>query len=273
MKRFFLLMGSAAGALCLAASATHAASTPTSTPSWSYSFNVDPASQQIGTTGNNGFLTMTGASGVAASGNSVVTLASLQLNSTSQATDSAVLSSDAWKGVLSIHDPGSTAPGTLTLSGAFTGPMGANGQTTPATFSANNANVYFNPAALSITPNGSGWSTVMATNSVTGQSQIADYVWKASSGNTYTIPVADLSFTPPGIPYTPPPGSTTTSPQLNGAIAATIEVNATTGTGTKSGGGGTGTPEPSTLLLSCFGLGFAGLASWRRRRNLAAQLA
>jgi hypothetical protein len=35
-----------------------------------------------------------------------------------------------------------------------------------------------------------------------------------------------------------------------------------------------GTPEPSTLVLSCLGLGLAGLTSYRkRRRSLATVLA
>jgi hypothetical protein len=274
MKRFFLLMGATAGLLGLTGTATHASSTTASPPAWSYSFNVAPNSQVLSTVGNNGSLAITGAQGVSATGSSVVTLASLQLSSTAATPDSAVLASNGWSGQLTLHDGSSSA--TLTMSGSFTGPMtGTTG--TPATFSGSNANVYFNPASLSITP-GAGWSTVMGSNG-----QIADYVWKSAAGNTYTIPVADLSFTPPGIPQS----STTLSPtQLNGAIAATIEVNAGSGGGTippggggnpppppPGGGHGASTPEPSTLVLSCFGLGFAGLASWRRRRTLAARLA
>jgi hypothetical protein len=274
MKRFFQLMGWSAGLLLLAGSAAQASPT-TTTPQWSYSFNVSPESQVLPTVGNNGSLAFTGAQNVSASGSSVVTLASLQLSSTATATDSAVLANNNWSGVLTIHDSASSNSASLTLSGSFTGPM-ANGQPTPATFSANNANVYFNPNSFKVAP-GSGWTTVMGSNG-----QVADYVWKAGA-NSYTIPVADFSFTPPGIPQSGNPQLGTT--QLNGAIAATIEVNVGSsggGTGGGSGGGtggGTGgghgasTPEPSTLVLSCFGLGFAGLASWRRRRNLAAQLA
>ncbi len=266
MKRFFQLTGWSVGLLCLAGAAAQASPT-TTTPQWSYSFNVSPESQVLSTVGNNGSLAFTGAQNVSASGSSVVTLATLQLSSSSAAPDSAVLANNNWSGVLTIHDAASTNSASLTLSGSFTGPM-INGQPSPATFSQNNANVYFNPNSLKIAP-GAGWSTVMGSNG-----QVADYVWKAGS-NSYTIPVSDFSFTPPGIPQSANPqlGST----QLNGAIAATIEVNVGTTGGGGSGGNGNGhgasTPEPSTLLMSCFGLGFAGLASWRRRRNLAAQLA
>jgi hypothetical protein len=262
MKRFFLLMGATAGLLGLTGTAAHASSTTATPPAWSYSFNVAPNSQVLSTVGNNGSLAITGAQGVSGTGNSVVTLASLQLSSTSTTPDSSVLANSGWSGQLTIHDAASSNSASLTLSGTFTGPM--NGTTsTPATFSANNANVYFNPASLKITPS-AGWTTQLGANG-----QIADYVWQASSnGNTYTIPVADLSFTPPGIPQSTT--STTLSPtQLNGAIAATIQVS---GNGSTSSTGGN-TPEPSTLVLSCFGLGFAGLSSWRRRRALAARSA
>ena len=66
--------------------------------------------------------------------------------------------------------------------------------------------------------------------------------------------------------YTPPG-----PPNASNAGSISAHVTVTPGNGHTSGGG---TPEPSTLVLSCLGLGFAGLASWRkRRRSLAAMLA
>ena len=283
MKRFLLLTASTVGLLCVAGTGVQASPTTTS-PQWNYNFSSIPTTSNPNpwsytTVGNNGSLNITGAQNVSATGTSNVTLASLQLSSTAPTPDSAVLSNNNWSGILSVQDGASHTSASLALSGMFTGPGMANGVSTPSTFSANNANVYFNPSQLNIKP-GAGWTSIMGSNG-----QVADYMWKASSGNTYTIPVADLSFTPPGIPQT----TTALSPtQLNGAIAANVEVNAGTPTGgtgtggtgtggTGTGGTGTGgtasTPEPSSLVLSCFGLGFAGLVSWRRRRSLAAQLA
>ncbi len=92
------------------------------------------------------------------------------------------------------------------------------------------------------------------TNQFTGQTS---YSWTASNGDQFKVSL--VGYTPPG----PPTASNA------GSIAAFVQV---TPQGHTSGGGGT--PEPSTLVLSCLGLGFAGLASWRkRRRSLAALLA
>jgi hypothetical protein len=90
------------------------------------------------------------------------------------------------------------------------------------------------------------------TNTFTGKTSYTVNL----GGNTYTVSL--VGYTPPG----PPTASNA------GSIAAFVQV---TPNGHTSGGG---TPEPSTLVLSCLGLGFAGLASWRkRRRSLAAVLA
>jgi PEP-CTERM motif len=84
------------------------------------------------------------------------------------------------------------------------------------------------------------------------------YTWTAgTNGNVYMVSL--VGYTPPG----PPTASNA------GSISAFVQVTAGNGNGHSSG-----TPEPSTLVLSCLGLGFAGLASWRkRRRSLAAVLA
>jgi hypothetical protein len=124
--------------------------------------------------------------------------------------------------------------------------------------------------SLTITDSSSGQSDTMSfsgklggnfsasnsnvTNTFTGQTS---YTWKAQNGNTYTVSL--VGYTPPG----PPTASNA------GSISAFVSVTPANG-----GGHTSGTPEPSTLVLSCLGFGFAGLASWRkRRRSLAAMLA
>lgn len=71
-------------------------------------------------------------------------------------------------------------------------------------------------------------------------------------GNTFTVNLG--GYVPPG----PPDASNA------GSISAHVAVNEVRSTG----GGGTGqAPEPSTLLLSCLGLGGIGLAGWRKWRR------
>lgn len=86
----------------------------------------------------------------------------------------------------------------------------------------------------------------------------SSYTWTAPSGNQYKVTLD--GYTPPG-----PPSQTNL-----GSISAHVQV--TPADGTISGGGGGTTPEPSTLVLSCLGLGFAGLTSWRKRRRCLAAL-
>jgi hypothetical protein len=90
------------------------------------------------------------------------------------------------------------------------------------------------------------------TNKFTGATTLS---WTdPKTGDTF---MASLnSYTPPG----PPSASNA------GSISAHVSV--TPGTGHTSGGA----PEPSTLVLSCLGLGFAGFSTWRKRR-VAARLA
>jgi hypothetical protein len=123
---------------------------------------------------------------------------------------------------------------------------------------------------LTLTDSASGQSATMTfTGKLSGtfsasNSNVTDtFTGKTSytmtlGGNTYTV--ALVGYTPPG----PPTASNA------GSISAYVSVTPGNGNGHT---GGTA-PEPSTLVLSCLGLGFAGLASWRkRRRSLAAMLA
>jgi hypothetical protein len=78
------------------------------------------------------------------------------------------------------------------------------------------------------------------------------YTWTAPNGNVYTVSL--VGYTPPG----PPTASNA------GSISAHISVTPGEGGGHTGGGA----PEPSTLVLSCLGLAFAGATSWRKRRAL-----
>ncbi len=77
-----------------------------------------------------------------------------------------------------------------------------------------------------------------------------------SLGN-FDYTVAMDSYTHPGPP----------SENLTGSLGGTVTVTTLTTSVV-------GSPEPSALLLSAVGLSFAGVASWRKRRQrLAANLA
>lgn len=269
MKRFLLLTASTVGLLYGAGTAAQASSIP-SDAIYTATFNVTQGAN-ISTSPGSGTLTMTSSTVPPVYGTtpfSSVTLATLQLNN--PGTSAANLASNGWSGALTLTDAASGKSAQLNLSGTF---MGLNG--TAPSFSTGGANVYFNPATFKVTG---------ASAPGLGSFSFANGMWTTTLGsNTYQIPVADFSFTQPGIPTQ----ASTQNPI--GAIAATIEVNAgNTNPGGGSGGGGTppggggsnpgggntaSTPEPSSLVLSCLGLGFAGLASWRRRRSLATQLA
>ena len=265
MKRFLLLTASTVGLLCGAGTGAQASPIP-SNAIYTATFNVSDGTN-ISTSPGSGTLTMTSSTVPPVYGTtaySSVTLATLQLNN--PGSTPANLSSNIWSGALTLSDIASGKSAVLDLSGTFTGLNG-----TPASFSSGGANVYFNPATFKVTG---------ATGPGLGTFSFSNGMWTATLGsNTYQIPLADFSFTQPGIPTQ----ASTQNPI--GAIAATIEVNAPGGGGGTPPGGGGGTPpgsgggttastpEPSSLVLSCLGLGFAGLASWRRRRSPAAQLA
>jgi hypothetical protein len=88
------------------------------------------------------------------------------------------------------------------------------------------------------------------TNTFTGTTA---YNWTAPNGNKYTVTVGN--FTPPGPPTASNAGSISVHVAVNGSVGPPPVGHA---------------PEPSTLVLSCLGLGFAGAARWRKRRALLA---
>ncbi len=93
------------------------------------------------------------------------------------------------------------------------------------------------------------------TDTFTGKTS---YTWSATQGNlTNTYTVSLTGYTPPG----PPTASNAGSISAHVSVVSTVKISGNT-------------PEPSSLVLSCLGLTFAGAASWRkRRRSLAAVLA
>jgi len=77
---------------------------------------------------------------------------------------------------------------------------------------------------------------------------------------TFTLGNHEFKVTLPatGMWFTPPPNLGAQNP---GTIGLHIDAK-------DNGGGGVNpTPEPSTMLLGCLGMSFAGLAAWRKRRN------
>ncbi|HWG45908.1 MAG TPA: PEP-CTERM sorting domain-containing protein [Gemmataceae bacterium] len=81
------------------------------------------------------------------------------------------------------------------------------------------------------------------------------YHWTAGNGTLYTVSLT--GYTPPGPPTASNAGSISAHVTVQGPVIS-----------------GSPTPEPSSMVLACLGLTFAGAASWRkRRRTLAAMLA
>jgi hypothetical protein len=165
---------------------------------------------------------------------------------TNEPTKSATNSSDVVVTNLRVSSTASPSnPDTLHTNGAWTTTLTltdtASGASTTmtftgklsGTFSASNANV---------------------TNTFTGKTS---YTWTAPNGNMYTVSL--VGYTPPGPP----------TDNNAGSISAFVQV--TPGNGSGHTGGGS-TPEPSTLVLSCLGLSFAGLTSLRKRRRSSAAM-
>jgi hypothetical protein len=104
--------------------------------------------------------------------------------------------------------------------------------------------------------------TVSATSANVQFTPTAPLTLTAKIGNnTYSINLGN--YAPPGPPAASNSGSIS-------AHVAVNEISSIGGGGGGGGGGGTGqAPEPSTLLLSCLGLGGLGLAGWRKWRRKA----
>ena len=162
---------------------------------------------------------------------------------TNEPTKNATNSSDVVVTNLRVSSTASPdTPDTLTTNGAWTVSLkltdASSGASDTMTFSGKLSGTFSS-------------SNANVTNAFTGQTS---YTWTAPNGNSYTVSM--VGYTPPG----PPTASNA------GSISAFVQVTPGVHTGS--------TPEPSALVLSCLGLGFAGLTAWRkRRRSLAAMLA
>jgi hypothetical protein len=225
MKRFLLVIASAAGALGLAV--TPAWATPTTTPvEWTYNFTPSQSFVSADAPGS-GTVSFTNEPTKGATNSSDVVVTNLRDSSTATATSPDTLNSNgAWKIGFQLTDSASTGPNATSPMMYFTGKLSG-------TFSASNSNI---------------------TNAFTGQTS---YTWTAPNGNQYVV--ALTGYTPPGPPTASNAGSISAHVTVTPASAIISQNPA---------------PEPSSLVLSCLGLGFAGLASWRkRRRSLAAMLA
>jgi hypothetical protein len=73
--------------------------------------------------------------------------------------------------------------------------------------------------------------------------------------------VSSPTYTPPG-----PPDS-------SNPAAISVAVDVTPASGGKPPPGIQGAPEPSTMVLSCVGLSFLGVAGWRKRRQVVVEVA
>jgi hypothetical protein len=171
---------------------------------------------------------------------------------TNEPTKGATNSSDVVVTNLRVNSVApASSPDTLTTSGAWSATLQLTDTSAlTGTASSNSTTMTFSGKL------GGTFSANNAnvSNTFTGTT---NYSWTdPNNGDTYKVNL--VGYTPPG----PPTASNA------GSIAAFVSV--TPGSGTISGT----TPEPSTLVLACLGLGFAGLTTWRkRRRSLAAMLA
>jgi hypothetical protein len=234
MKRFLPLIASALGWLAFGGPA-HAGLIPAPNAQWTYNFSPDaPGSNP------NQVLATDGKSGISL---------------TNQATQSATGPSDVVATSISAFSASPTQVGfgsggsyavVLQLTDSQSGKSATytwNG-TFGGTLSAGSSEI-------TSTITGGTVSTNNGTVSFSG----TDAPTVALGNNNYTVSLD--SYTHPGPP----------SENLTGSLGGFVNVT-TLGTSSST------TPEPSALLLSGVGLSFAGIASWRKRRQrLAANLA
>jgi hypothetical protein len=238
MKRLLLFFAPAAGLLLLTGPQVRADLVAAPNAQWSYNFTPSAPSVTADSPGT-GTISFTNEPGGSATGDSDLAVTNLQVHAFPGTSDTL---NNATTGNYTISmlltDNASNTSATLTFSGKLSG-----------SFSSGNANVTDAVTGVptsSVTPVASGLGTVTV----------------ALGANFYTVSLIDKN----GNPYYTPPGPP--SQQNFGSIGAFVSVQ-TDGSGHISGA-----PEPSTLVLSCLGLVFAGAASWqKRRRSLASLLA
>lgn len=233
MKWIFLSLVSTLALLGLAGPQAQASQIP-----WSYSFAITPNAIANSDVKVNFY----GSDGI---GNSTLTLGQIQLRESPSTSAVIIPSGSVWTGTLSLSDAsGLSKP--LTFRSTLSGTLSPfwNIVSTPL------------QSTSSILP--AGWSMRSEQNGLMG------YVWKSPAGNVYTVTPENIEFVG-GLPSAAQ-GEFTLNPNAAGTIIADVQVQ-------EDNINPTTTPEPSTLVLSCIGLGFAGIASWfQRRRALPTQL-
>lgn len=238
MKRFLLSVLSTLALLSLNGQRGQASQIP----SWGYNFAVTPNSIS-GTPSGSGAIQFSGYSNVHVAGSNDVFLADFRIVRPNETT-SPIFSGIRWTGSLTLSDAYGVSKALAfksIVNGTFASTAGW-------------LNLDIKPLQPLSTTLPSGWSRATDPN---GQKE---YVWKSPGGNLYTV---DPYVVILGLDYPPgPKGDNIGFGGVNADVQVNNNVNNTTGT-----------PEPSTLVLSCFALGIAGLASrcqWRR--VLATQL-
>jgi hypothetical protein len=202
---------------------------------WSYSFTTSPLFVN-GTPSGSGTIQIIGSSKVNVDGSGEIFPATLNIVRPNAST-STTFNPTTWTSALTLSDAsGVSKPLNFesTISGSFS----------PAGWKT----LVIAPLQLASSTLPSGWSSVTEAD---GQKE---YIWKSPSGNLYNLTPYIVTF---GLD-----GASSFEDNITfGGINANVEV------------GTSATPEPSTLVLSCIGLGFAWLTLWcQRRRALATQL-
>ncbi len=242
MKRFLPLIASALGWL---ACGGHAHADPTPAPNATWSYNFSPVLPTVANPAGAGTNPLSVLASDDKSGVSIVNQA--QANATGP-SDVVATTISGFSG--SSSNVGFGSGGNYAFQLVLTD--GQSGATATYTFqgqfggtlSATNSNI-------TNTITGGTVTTANGTVSFSG-----DAAPPVALGN-YDYSVTMNSYTPPGPP----------SENLTGSIGGFVNVT-TLGTASST------TPEPSALLLSGVGLSFAGVVSWRKRRQrLAANLA
>ena len=200
---------------------------------WSYNWDRAPSTIGADVLGSGG-MNLTNEPTNNAIGSTVTVATNLRTFSTAPAGSPATFTNTPYSLAIQIIDAASLSTGTLVFSGMLNG-----------TLSTSNSNV---------------------TNTFTGATTQSLVL----GDHTYDVTIGP--FAPPGLP------SSTNS----GSISAFVAVSGPGGTPPPPGEGPppppvgnppppvSNQPEPSTALLSCLGVSFLGLASWRRRKNCRA---
>jgi hypothetical protein len=202
--------------------------------SWTYNWEPSSLTLKAGTGG----LSFTDEPAKSADGTSDVVVTNIRAFSSATRSNPDVITNGSMSFAMLLTDHSSGKSATLKFNGMFSG-----------NFSATSSNVQFTPTAPITETVKLGANTYII--------KLGNYAPPgppaASNAGSLSANVFVNELPPPGPPPPPPPGLPPPPPP-----------------GTTGGSGQA--PEPSTLLLSCFGLGgvgLAGLRRWRQARSMA----